>query len=130
MARGLSQAQLQEAIAHLDVVPEDLDLVKRAPSREVAENMLAELKLRVRKAYRRQVLKLHPDRNGGDEAKTELFKLLTEFATEFEKLQVTPAPRPQMQMMHPGVIYPGNASTTSSTINFHGGVRVVFVRMG
>lgn len=85
-----------EALRELGVnVPEDLNNIQRAGSFEKAQQALADLKERVRKNYRRLAFELHPDRTGGDSARTEHFMLLSRIKEEFEALRLRPPiPRP------------------------------------
>ncbi len=83
------------ARAHLGLTKEDI----QAPlhrSMEQAQRMLAELKARTKKVYKRKALELHPDRTGGDETKAALFVKLTRVMEELEKLQLEPVWRPPM----------------------------------
>lgn len=50
-------------------------------------------KARVRRAYRKLVLELHPDRTGNDPEKAKLFQLATAVVKEIETM--TPCPRPR-----------------------------------
>lgn len=55
-----------------------------------AESLLQRLKMRAKKNYKRLAFELHPDRNGGDLEKTELYCLVTRVQQAFEKMESRP----------------------------------------
>lgn len=60
----------------------------------VMEKKLEELKVIFKKAYRKLAVKYHPDK-GASEKEIEHFKLITSVYKDFQKLEVTPMPRPR-----------------------------------
>lgn len=79
----------------LGVTATDLAEVQQAPSLAVARERLNALKERARQQYHRLALELHPDRTGGDEAKAERFRAVTEVYERLMEVQPTPrCPRP------------------------------------
>ena len=72
-------------------IPEDIDRVQRIPI-DQAKALLTELKARVKHSFRKFAIELHPDKNGGDAAKTERFKLLVQVRDAFEKMDVQARP--------------------------------------
>lgn len=89
--------------------------IRAAPNPDGARQRLAELKDRVRKAFRKAAIALHPDQNGGDEAKTAQFVSLCRAVEALcrVELRIMP-PRPQ-----PPVVYVhwvgGTCGTTTAT---------------
>lgn len=86
-----------EALRELGVrIPADFDAIQRAPTFGQAQQMLADLKERARKNFRKLAFELHPDRTGGDSAQTEHFMILSRAKEELDriKLQLMTPPRP------------------------------------
>lgn len=104
------------AMQLLGLRQEDFRAVETAPSFEEGVRRLDELKGRVKKAFRRVALELHPDRTNNDPAKTEDFKLASSAADEIDKLALRrPQPRPQVHYIRIHFNGFGTATTTSST---------------
>lgn len=51
---------------------------------------LEALKRQVKRAYRHAAFELHPDRTGGDPARTDLFRLLSETVEEIQAIEPQP----------------------------------------
>lgn len=64
--------------------------MRRGATYVARKKALVELRTRAKRSYKQAALKLHPDVNGGDAAKTEDFRLLNLFMEELEKME---APR-------------------------------------
>ena len=122
----LTDAQVIEGMTRLGVTPQDFRVLQTAPTLDAANKMLDELKVRVKKSFRRAAMELHPDKNGGDEAKTEEFKRLSALVDEVDKLKMYAAPPPRMPFAVPGVrvvrVTYGGSSTASTTSTTTSGV--------
>lgn len=79
----------KELLGRLGVGVSDLHALRTLPYRE-ALILLESLKDKVRRSWKRAALDLHPDRTGGDAAKTALFRDLTATKEHFERLTVPP----------------------------------------
>lgn len=89
------QAQIVRGFQALGVHPSDLQAVLEQADYATCKKKLAELKDKVKKSFRKVVLLLHPDVNGGDAEKTELFKVVCRIKEDIEKLSIQqrqPAP--------------------------------------
>jgi len=97
----LQTRQGVEALRDLGVrVPEDFDQIQRAPIAQ-ARKMLADLKGRVKHAFKKFAVELHPDKTGDDPVKTERFKLLVQVREAFDQIDIQPRPMPMpMPVMH------------------------------
>lgn len=84
---GYSNAQVIEVMQKLELSQAG---IMRAQS---SQRALDALKSRLKRAYRILALECHPDRTGGDEAKTNLFQLATHVVEEIETIQAHPNPR-------------------------------------
>lgn len=81
-----TDAQIAEVMEGLEI---DQAILLRAQTNARA---LDTLKRGIKKAYRKLALRLHPDKTGGDPAKSVLFQLATEVVKEIEALEVTSDP--------------------------------------
>ena len=84
----ITDAQLQQAMEWLGVSRDDLLSIKMDSSDELAVARLLALQTRVKKAYKKAVRELHPDRNGGCEKKTTLFRAITEVYKEIGSVEL------------------------------------------
>jgi hypothetical protein len=82
-------------MAWLGISREDLIHIKTEPSGTQARAALEALRQRTKKAYKRAVRELHPDRTGGDPEKSDLFRAVSEVYQEISgvKLKETSVPR-------------------------------------
>jgi hypothetical protein len=87
----IPQQDAQRALQALGVTSVELNGIRAAPFPQ-AQIMMAELKVKAKRAYKRFALELHPDRTGGDQEKTDFFVLLGHVLAEFEKATVQPPP--------------------------------------
>ena len=93
------RVQMERALRTLGITAAEIQQILQQPDREVCKVRLAELKEKVKKNFKVLALQLHPDVNGGDAAKTEMFKLVSRIRDDIEKLEITePQPRPQIQV--------------------------------
>jgi hypothetical protein len=120
----LTDAQISQAMQLLGLSQGDFQAVQRAPSFEVAQQRLTELKERAKKGFRKVALVLHPDRTNNDPDKTEAFKLVAAVVDDIEKLNFSAPQPPPPQMrpmrvvfvrMHVNHGFSTSASTTSTT---------------
>lgn len=124
----LTDAQVARAMTILGVQPQDFRFIEQAPTLEEGQKRLTELKARVKTAYRRAAMELHPDKTNNDPAKTEDFHLVSAAAEEVAGLnfRMRPPPPPQMHIVFHvgGVSFTSRTSastTTTSTVNYWGG---------
>ena len=130
----LNDAQVVRAMTLLGVRPEDFRAIEQAPTFEEGQKRLAELKTRVKTAFRRAAMELHPDRTNNDPAKTEDFRLVCAAAEEVDRLdfqrRVAVAPPVPTQSIHfvfrvggTAVRFATNQTTTTTTVsgNYWGG---------
>ena len=111
--RGYTEEQLAEVFWHLGIGPHDFLHLRRSPSLVEARARLQGLKDRAHRERKRLALELHPDRTGGDEAKTELFKRISAVVSELENSQVqAPPPRPAVRIV---VTHFNTTSTAAGT---------------
>ncbi len=81
----MTDLDLDRAVRLLGLTPADLRSLRTPEG-------LAGLKTRAKRAWKAAALRLHPDRTGGDEARTEDFKLVTGFLEELGRLEVPATP--------------------------------------
>lgn len=93
MPAPMDQTKVLEALRQLGINPQEIQALRFAPYPR-AQDMLAALKDRARKTYKRLALELHPDRTGNDPVKTDLFKLVGQVLADLDKLQIQPPPPP------------------------------------
>ena len=80
-----------EILGMLGLCPADFTHIRRLPFSR-AKEALGVLKERAKKAFRKLAPELHPDRNGGNAQKTELFKKLNQLVREIDGLGITSSP--------------------------------------
>lgn len=85
----LSDDQIVAAMGMLGVSYEELCSALEDPTPDA----LNDLKRRARLNYKRAALDLHPDRTGGDPAKTEMFHAVSELLSEVSDLSHKPTQR-------------------------------------
>ena len=85
----MDDARLAQAMAVLGLSPTDFMAVEQAAPWE-GPALVREIQARARRAYKRAVLTLHPDKNGGDAEKTDLFRDVTEVLSEIDELRYIP----------------------------------------
>lgn len=121
----MDQSTAFELLRQLGVTEADLLEVQRTPFPQSVA-LLDSLKSRVRSQWKKLAFTLHPDRTGGDETKTKLFRDLTKVKDDFQKLivQSRPAPPPPVIviMHHPTTrpfasASPFQQNTRTTTIN-------------
>jgi len=84
----LNPRLLEDLLLQMGFTPEDFNSIRRAQTRVEAVQKLEGLKARFKIAFRKKVPELHPDRTGGDRAKSEQLQQLLEFARELERTQI------------------------------------------
>jgi hypothetical protein len=87
----ITDAQLQQAMNWLGIGRDELLHIKTDGSDDQAAVKLLALQARVKKAYKRAVRELHPDRNGGSSEKTALFRAVTEVYKEIGNTELQEA---------------------------------------
>ncbi len=125
---ALTKQQMDSGLARLGITHQDFELVRRQTSLETAGHLLDELKKKAKTNYKKLALELHPDRTGGDEAKTDAFKHITAVLDEVEKLAVRARPPPPPRPPPLGVVfamagnpfgqYAGTSSSTTTSTGF------------
>jgi hypothetical protein len=96
--------QIERALQLLGLTRADLDAPLREAAPAAQRERLEQLQVRVKGAFRRVALELHPDRTGNDPVKTEEFKVVSCIAEEIANLKLVPRPRP---VPRPVPVYPG-----------------------
>jgi phage-related protein len=79
--------QIVTVMAGLGITQADLSRAS------MSERSLQALQRRVKKAYRKLVMELHPDRTNDDPDKARLFQLAGKVVEEIEKMDAHPNPR-------------------------------------
>jgi hypothetical protein len=79
-----------ELLGMLGLCSADFQRIHRLASAQAQEELKV-LKGRARKALGQRARELHPDLNGGDEKKTELFTVLNRMVQEIEGLAIRPS---------------------------------------
>ena len=123
----ITDQELPEVMEALGLVREDFLCVKEARNLMEAQENLKLLKDKAKKGFRKAAIRLHPDVNGGDEKKTEMFKKVMELSKHIEKLKIQPRPpAPRiplevlMRMHRPQVVWVQSTSTSSTTATTEG----------
>jgi len=136
----MDQASLVRALGTLGVNLQDLENLRRIPFPHAIEG-LKRIQEETKARYKKLAFELHPDRTGGDEAKTRLFSEITVANKWLQELKVQP-PQPQMfvQMTHYPARHPfggtvnvwntTGSTTTSTTAHHYNAARVVFIKVG
>lgn len=137
----MDQASLVRALGALGVSLQDLENLRRIPFPHAVEG-LKRIQEETKPRYKKLAFELHPDRTGGDEAKTRLFSEVTVANKWLQELKVQP-PQPQPQMVvvrhYPartpfgGTVNVWNTSTsttTSTSAHHYNAARVVFIKVG
>lgn len=121
----LTQQQVEEGLRLMGLSMADIQWPTRSGNLEEAKQRLVALKAKAKTGFRRAAMDLHPDRTGGDEAKSELFRVVCALNDDIEKLEMqdrsTPPPRPPMRV-HVHVQHRGGSGQTSSTSSTAGDV--------
>lgn len=131
----MDQATLVRALGALGVQVQVLDHLRGVPFQQAVEG-LKRIQEAAKPAYKKLALELHPDRTGGDEAKTRLFSEVTMAHKWLQDLKVQPPP-PQPVMTVQFTHYPrahpfgGTASVynTTATSMHYNAARVVFIKV-
>lgn len=110
-----------EALRDLGVTTADLDRVRQTPFPQ-SKKMLADLKYRVKHAFRKLAVALHPDQTGGDPVKTERFRLIVQVKEAFDRMEVVPLPPRPMPPVMPPIAWSAafvrrRVSTTGPTVS-------------
>lgn len=121
----MTDAQLRRALALLGIPVSELVEVRAAPSQEEAEKKLVAFKKRLKKAYHKAALELHPDHNPGDKEKEETFRFLTEIYDHLQKLRVAlRRPIVPIRIIHFGSSNTGPTVTTVSNGSYRIRIKV------
>ncbi len=95
----MDPTQLSAALIELGITPGALQAI-RAARPDKGKMLLDELKLIAKSRYKKLAFELHPDRTGGDAAKTAKFSFMSQVimhvqAMEYQAPPLPPPPRPQ-----------------------------------
>lgn len=82
--------EIAAAGAKLGIQDGDLQFCMSHPDMDECRRRLAELQKRAKKNYRQCARELHPDLNGNDPTKTELFKLVKSIWESVSKMEIAP----------------------------------------
>ena len=121
----MTEVQAVQALRELGISPGDFATVRHARDLKEATRKLAALKACAKRGFREAAMRLHPDRNPGDMAKEEMFKLVTEAHRQIQALRVRPpvvmsSPRPRRW---PATTVRTSDGETTTTL-YRNGVRV------
>ena len=133
----MDQATMMRSLDALGVRLQDIENLRRLPFPHAVEG-LKKIQENAKPRYKKLAFELHPDRTGGDEAKTRLFSEVTTANKWLQELQVhPPPPQPRMvvQMVHYPAAHPfgGTVNTWNTTTGFsqhYQAHRVVFIKVG
>ena len=87
---SMTDAQMDEALQTLGIKPADMVRVRLAPTYAKRKAALDAVQQQAKIGFRRAALRLHPDRTGGDAAKTEEYLRVQKVADTL--LAMTPLP--------------------------------------
>lgn len=135
---AMNQETLVRALGHLGVDAQVLDHLRRIPFQQAVKD-LTTLKAEVKTRYKKLAFELHPDRTGGDEAKTKLFSEVTEANRWFQELKLHPPPPRQVVQVvrvqhfpqrspYSGTINWTNTTSTTTTTTSYNATKVAFIR--
>jgi hypothetical protein len=133
----MDQATLVRALASLGVQVQDIERLRAIPFPQAVEG-LKRLQDEAKPRYKKLAFALHPDRTGGDLAKSKLFSEVTAANKWLQELKVEP-PQPVMriQMVHypaarpfGGTVTSWNTQTSTGSANHYNASRVVFIKVG
>lgn len=91
---------LEDLLLQMGFTPADFNEVRMARGRGEALQKLEALKIRFKAAFRRKIPSLHPDRTGGDPAKSQQLQILLDFARELESIQIPQEVVPPRVLIH------------------------------
>lgn len=83
----MTDSDLCRAMCLLNLTPGELLELRKGQTQAARQEALDSLKARAKRKYRQAACRLHPDKTGGDEGKTEDFKLITAFIEELERME-------------------------------------------
>lgn len=81
----LTDDQLLESMVLLGLKPVDFDEMRKAAPNK-GPYLLDKIQIKARKNYKKVAREYHPDKNGGDEAKTEMFQAVTQVMEEIDNM--------------------------------------------
>ena len=106
---------MRDELQQLGVTSADIQRVLQAASMDEARARLDALKARARSRYEQLTMELHPDRTGGDKAKAERFKALSDVYRTLMEVQPLSQRQPHL------ATYYGETSSLSVTCAAVGG---------
>ena len=120
----MTEVQAVQALRELGISPGDFATVRHARDLKEATRKLAALKACAKRGFREAAMRLHPDRNPGDMAKEEMFKLVTEAHRQIQALRVRPptVARPRARHWPATTVRTSDGATTTTL--YRNGVRV------
>lgn len=84
----MTKEQSERVLQLLGLTPDDFARLRAARNMKEGDQLLQTLKTKAKKGYHKAALELHPDRNPGDAAKAEMFRLVCEAHDEIQNLKV------------------------------------------
>jgi len=134
----MDQATLVRSLTSLGVQVQDIERLRAIPFPQAVEG-LKRIQDEAKPRYRKLALALHPDRTGGDEAKTLLFSEVTAANRWLQDLRIQPPvqqPEVLIQMVHyparpfGGTVTSWSTQTSTGSANHYNARRVVFIKVG